>query len=346
MTERPLAGFAVALAVAAQSFGTPTVTSVSPTEGRVGTTVNVAGNNFGLEPGSTVVWIGSKPGVVESWSDTLIVARVATGAMSGVVQVRHGTVVSNSVRFTVAGPTITRLNQSSDGTQVTVTGYGFGARQGGGQLWLGTANGTVISWTETQIVATVAPGSDSGHVQVIQDGQIGNSVPFTVVGGPPHVLSIAPATAAPGTIVTISGTAFGARQGTGLVTVSGDIASIRSWSDTAIAIVVPPSALTGVIKVQQNGKWSNAATFRSAGNGAATVTLNPHVLGLVVGQSRSLQALDARGGAVHGLSWRSSDPNIVSLSSDDPPMLKALAPGHVTVTAGGASCDITVYGRQ
>src|SRR5438105_3228080 len=141
----------------------------------------------------------------------------------------------------------------------------------------------------------------------------GNSVPITVVGGSPHVLTISPSTAAPGTVVTISGSAFGDLQASGTVTVSGDTASIRSWNDTAIAIVVPPNALTGVIKVQQNGKWSNAATFRAAGGGTQPVTLNPHVLGLVVGQSRSLQALDPRGGAVRVLSWRSSDPSIVSL---------------------------------
>jgi hypothetical protein len=209
------------------------------------------------------VWIGSKPGVVKSWSDSLIVARVAPGAMSGVVQVRHGTIVSNSVRFTVAVPTITNVSQTSDGSRVTVTGFGFGSSQGRGQLWLGTANATVISWTETQIVATVAAGSDSGHAQVIQDGQIGTSVPFTVVGGPPHVLSLSPSIAAPGAVVTIYGSAFGAMQGSGLVTVSCDTVSIDRGA-TRRSPCRADESLTGVAKVLQNGKWSNAATFRAA----------------------------------------------------------------------------------
>jgi len=33
---------------------------------------------------------------------------------------------------------------------------------------------------------------------------------------------------------------------------------------------------------------------------------------------------------------------VVSLSSDDQPVLSALAVGHVTITAGTASCDVTV----
>ena len=50
----------------------------------------------------------------------------------------------------------------------------------------------------------------------------------------------------------------------------------------------------------------------------------------------------AAGQPVTGLTWTSSDPNVVSLSSDDPPVLTALAAGHVTITAGTASADVTV----
>lgn len=34
---------------------------------------------------------------------------------------------------------------------------------------------------------------------------------------------------------------------------------------------------------------------------------------------------------------------IASLSGDDPPILTALVPGHVTITAGDGSADLTVY---
>ncbi len=43
-----------------------------------------------------------------------------------------------------------------------------------------------------------------------------------------------------------------------------------------------------------------------------------------------------------GLTWTSSDPAVVGLSSDDPPVLTALAAGHVTITAGTASTDVSV----
>src|SRR6185437_3001663 len=59
--------------------------------------------------------------------------------------------------------------------------------------------------------------------------------------------------------------------------------------------------------------------------------------------SRTLQALDSNGNRLTGLTCNSSDTTVISLSTDDPPILTALQPGTVTITAGAASADITVY---
>ena len=63
---------------------------------------------------------------------------------------------------------------------------------------------------------------------------------------------------------------------------------------------------------------------------------------MLVGDTHTIQALSAAGQSVTGLTWTSSDPTIVSLSTDDPPILTAVAAGHVTITAGAASADVTV----
>ena len=73
------------------------------------------------------------------------------------------------------------------------------------------------------------------------------------------------------------------------------------------------------------------------------MTLSPNVLSMVVGDTRSLQALNANYQPVPGLTWTSSDTTILTLSADDPPVLTAVAPGNVTVFAGDASADVTVY---
>jgi hypothetical protein len=72
------------------------------------------------------------------------------------------------------------------------------------------------------------------------------------------------------------------------------------------------------------------------------MTILPAMLNMVVGDTHTIQALSSAGQPVTGLTWTSSDPTVVSLSSDDPPILTALAAGHVTITAGTASADVTV----
>jgi hypothetical protein len=63
---------------------------------------------------------------------------------------------------------------------------------------------------------------------------------------------------------------------------------------------------------------------------------------MAVGDTHTVQALNAAGKPVTGLVWTSSDATIVSLSTDSPPVLTALAIGHATISAGGASADVTV----
>jgi hypothetical protein len=115
---------------------------------------------------------------------------------------------------------------------------------------------------------------------------------------------------------------------------------VVTWTDTQIVAAVAATAVTGIVRVQQSGVWSNTKSFTVPGG--AVVSLLPNLLNLAVGDSRTLQAVNSAGQTVTGLTWTSSDPSLVSLTSDDPPVLTALATGHITVKAGGASADVTV----
>lgn len=291
---------------------------------------------------SQYVQVGSSPGAVISWSDTQIIAAVAIGSTTGVVQVFQGGVNSSSLPFTVNTTTVVAVtpNSGAAGTQVAITGSGFGSTQGSGMVWLGTAQGVVTSWSDTEVDATVAPGSFSGNAQVLQNGVWSNSVPFSVPGNP-RISKISPASGPVGTTVTISGVGFGASQGSGIVWIGGAYASAVAWSDTQVQATVAGSAVTGIAKIQQNGNWSNAIAFTVSGS-STPVTLVPDALNMVVGETRSIQAIDSNSQPVTGLAWSSSDPTIVSLSTDDPPIITALAAGNVTINAGNASADLTV----
>jgi hypothetical protein len=243
---------------------TPAITSISPTSGYPGTQVTFTGTNFGATQGSGSVWLGSKlAGSIVSWSDTQVVAVVASGAASGSAQIQQNGVWGNSIVFTVITPTITSITPTSGvaGTQVTYTGTNFGSTQGSGSVWLGSKlAGSIVSWSNTQIVATVASGSVTGSAQVQQNGVWGNTIAFTVTS--PNLTGVSPTTARAGDQITLTGTNFGSTQGSGSVWLGNKLAgSIVSWSSTQIVAVVASGAKSGSAQVQQSGVWSNAISF-------------------------------------------------------------------------------------
>jgi hypothetical protein len=119
-------------------------------------------------------------GVVQSWTDTSIVAQVAAGSTSGNVQVLQNGVLSNPVPFTVPLPHITSISPTAGvpGTQVTIAGSGFGTIQGMGTVWLGSTGAQVVSWTDTQILAAAAPNTVTGMARVQQYAVWSNTLPF------------------------------------------------------------------------------------------------------------------------------------------------------------------------
>ena len=331
-----------AVATAAYSIvPPPSITNVTPTSGSAGAQVTVTGSNFGPTAGSGGVWIGSTFGVVLSWTDTQIVASVASNSTTGTVQVRQSAAWSNSVPFTVPVAAITSVSPTNGvpGTVVTITGSRFGSTQGSGQVWLGTANGIVQSWSDTQVVAVIAGGSVSGKAQVLQGGVWSNPVAFAV--STPRISGISPSSGSPGTSVTISGTGFGASQGTGTVLLGSTAGQVTTWSDTQIVASVVAGSVTGVARVQQGAILSNSPGFTVPSTGPS-MALVPAMLNLEIGETHTIQARGSSGQSITGLTWNSSDSNIVSLSSTDPPILAAVAAGRVTITAGTASADVTV----
>jgi hypothetical protein len=323
------------------SGSAPAISTVSPSTGAAGVQVTATGSGFGASQGNGKVLLGTAYGAVVSWSDTQVVATVALGSSSGSVQIVEGAVSSNALAFNVITPTITSISPAigAAGTQVTITGSGFGPAQGSGNAWLGSTYASVVSWSDAQVIATVAPGSASGYAQILQNGVWSNSVPFN--SSTPHIASVTPASGASGTQITITGSGFGSSTGTlQLGTMQG---SVSSWSDSQIVASVASGSLTGIVQAQQNGTTSNSLRFvvPTSGTGNSD-TLVPSLLNLLVGQTRTIQALSPTGTPVTGLTWTSSDSTVVSLSTDDPPILTAVAPGHITITAGDSSSDVTV----
>jgi rhamnogalacturonyl hydrolase YesR len=79
----------------------PSISSLSPNSGQVGTSVTISGANFGAVQGGSTVSFSGIAAAVTSWSASTIVAKVPVAASTGNVFVTVGGVASNGLPFTV-----------------------------------------------------------------------------------------------------------------------------------------------------------------------------------------------------------------------------------------------------
>ena len=245
----------------------PVITGLSPSSGVVGRSVSVTGANFGATQGSSTITFNGVAATVTSWTDTTIVATVPATATTGPVVVTVGGNISNSMVFTVTTgtplPSITSLSATSGmvGSSVTINGINFDSS---GTVTFNGVAAITTSWTGTAIVTTVPAGATTGPVIVSTAAGASNQVTFTVTGVAPTgpaISSLNPISGPVGTSVTITGSNFGASQGSSTVTFGGIAATPTSWSAASIVVPVPSGATTGNVVVTVNSVGSNAVSF-------------------------------------------------------------------------------------
>src|SRR5262249_24627256 len=142
----------------------PTINSLTPSSGPIGTAVSVSGSGFGLSQGTSTVTFNGTLATPTSWVDAAISVPVPNGAATGNVVVTVGGNPSNGVTFTVP-PNITGLRPSSGpvATSVTISGSSFGTTQGASTVAFNGTAGTPTSWSATSIVVPVPTGATSGN---------------------------------------------------------------------------------------------------------------------------------------------------------------------------------------
>ncbi len=121
-------------------------------------------------------------------------------------------------------------------------------------VYFGTAQcqpADIVSWVEGQIVCKVpaaATGTNITVKVVVAENESGTQS-FLLL---PHLNSINPTSGNVGASVTLSGTNFGATQGTGSVRINGVYSSVTSWANSSIVITIPATALDGSIVITRD----------------------------------------------------------------------------------------------
>jgi hypothetical protein len=302
----------------------PIVTSITPATGAPGVPVIIAGSNFGTVAG-TVAFAGPADATVTSWTNTSLKLTVPAGAVTGDVTVTRSDGIPGPPKtFTVPDPKIVGLTplKAAPGATVIITGSAFGTARGGitfAKIGGGTTDGPVTSWTNTIVKVSVPADAETGLLTLSTAGPpVRTATKLYTAAGGATIAGISPLQGASGLPVTITGTGFGAVQGTGTVTFTkdggGTVAGVvTSWINTAVKLTVPVGAVTGDVALTTAANRTAAKLFTvpsptislltpATASVGATVTVTGTYLGLPRG---TVTFAKVGGGTVAGtvVSW-------------------------------------------
>lgn len=166
----------------------PRLTALSSWWRAPGSQMTVYGSGFGATPGAYRVKVnGVEATQVVSWSPEAVTFVVPAGATSGYVGVGTAEAMSNGRYLVVQTPAW--LAAASPGTvvagqQVTLSGLEFGMPASTNRVLIGGAyDCAIVSWTDTQIVATVPLNATTGYIGVYKQGVASNGIWLGVVPG-------------------------------------------------------------------------------------------------------------------------------------------------------------------
>lgn len=337
----------------------PSITSISPTSGPVGTLVTITGSGFGTTQGSSTVSLNTTSAGVVNWSDTSILALVPTAASSGAFTVTVNGQAVNSSTFT-----ITPLPPGWSDGDIGSVGIAGSATYANG-VFTGKGSGTGITSSADQIHFVYQPLSGDGTIVArvvtdsaglagvmiretlnanatyatticeaasvyfyartttgggaVQAGSTGHALPYwvkvvrsgstftsyasldgvnwiqlgtetitmatnTYVGlvvssasnstlatatfdnvsvsssasPAPQITGVSATTGAVGSQVVISGSGFGTSQGGSTVTLGGNPLTVNAWSSTSITVTISTGATSGPIVVSVAPSMDNS----------------------------------------------------------------------------------------
>ena len=177
---------------------TPNLTSLSPTSGPVGTSVTIAGTNFGATQGTSTVKFNGTSATPTSWSATRHRGAGAVGRDDR--QRRRDGRRCGEQRVDLHGDGACRADADESvadererGRVVTISGTNFGSTKGTSTVTFNGTTATPTSWSATSIVVPVPSGATTGNVVVTVGGTASNALTFTVTTpSAPTLTSLSP----------------------------------------------------------------------------------------------------------------------------------------------------------
>lgn len=233
----------------------PAISTISPTQGPVGTVVTITGINLAE---ATSVTFGDVAATITDNTATSITTAVPAAVAEGEQTITVTTAGGKGTKmFTVTAsvpdpPTITSVSPESlagvVGSVVTITGTNL---EGAGVLFGDVAAIVDDASTDTELIFTIPEGAETGKITITTAGGAVESAEFTVLKAP-TIASVSPESMEGeiGSEVTITGENLGGAEvyfGEVLVT------EVSASSATEITFTIPEGAETSTITIKTAG---------------------------------------------------------------------------------------------
>ncbi|MET4545584.1 hypothetical protein ABIE26_002902 [Pedobacter africanus] len=171
----------------------PVIQSVTPLSGPSGTEMTILGLNFSIHPDENKVTINGKYAAVVTATPFKLTLNIPGGTGDGKIVLNVNDQVVQGPDFKDQNLGIAKMSPDNGlaGTEVTITGTGFGTTPAANVVTFNGVTAQVVSATATSLVVIAPPALTSGPVKVANAGQTAISpVSFnragvmTLAGGP------------------------------------------------------------------------------------------------------------------------------------------------------------------
>ncbi len=176
--------------------------------------------------------------------------------------------------------TITKFSPTTGGTgtMLQVTGAGFSTTNADNMVTLNGKVCPVTNSTPRTLTITIPADAGSGFIKITVGGRTAQRGIFTFTPDPPTITSIAPATGAKNTVVTINGTGFSTTIAENTVTLNGKVCTITSATSTMLTVIIPDNAGSGSLIVSVRGKTAQSDAFNFIPDSPLTITfISPNI---------------------------------------------------------------------
>lgn len=232
------------------------INSYYPNSGKAGTLVTVLGT--GLSKEGKVLFGDVQAEIINS-NDTSLVVRAPEKGMTGKM-----TFAANDKTVDIGNYTYQALSVRSftpgngpSGMHMRISGEGFSSLQAPAEVLINGIKATVVSASDSLIVAEVPEHAGNGPVTVIVDGNTSTGANFSYQ----EISSIKPLTGGAGTRVTIKGTGFATIAAANTVDFNGKQAQVVAASGQQLVVIAPVDVATGPISVSVSGQKTPGPTF-------------------------------------------------------------------------------------